>query len=109
MASETTLRCFNRHRTAQTFLQRLGHRAWMQDSEIETLIFLIITDSAFIEDALVLKHISLAGLTLSKAVKDGFGNRARTVSDGVEAPVSFANDLVVIGTVADIQSRMSFQ
>src|SRR2546428_9502993 len=109
MTGETTLRCFNRHRAAQTCLQRLGHRAWMQDSEIETLSFLIITDTAFIEDALMLKHISLAGLTLAKAVKDGFGNRARTVSDRVARPVSFANDFVVIRTVAKVQSRMGFQ
>jgi len=81
----------------------------MQDRKIESLNFLIVTDATFIEDALMLKHISLTGFALAKAIEYGFGNRLGTITDCVAAAVSFANNLVVIGTVAKTQSRVGFQ
>src|ERR1051326_1534618 len=109
MTSEATLRRFRRHRTAQTLRERFGHRVWVQDSEIEPLNFLVVTDATLVEDAPVLKYISLAGLTLAKTVEDGFGNRVSTIADGVDVAVTLADDFVVIRSVAKTQSRMRFQ
>src|SRR5260370_38950586 len=81
----------------------------MNDREIETLGFLIVANAAFVKDPLMLKHISLAGLTLAKAVEHRFGNRVLTVGDRIDAAVSFAYDLVVIRTIAKAHSRVSFQ
>src|SRR5258708_21836906 len=93
----------------ETVFQRLRHRMGMNDSKVEALDFLIVADPAFVEHTLVLKHISLTSLALAKAVKDWFRDRVQTVSDCVHAAVSFSKNLVVIGTVAKVQSRMSFQ
>ena len=78
----------------------------MQDCKIEFLNFLVVTDSTLIEDTFMLKHVGLSRLTLAKAIEYGFGNGVRTIADRIEAAVPFANDFVVIGTVAKTQSRM---
>src|SRR5882672_1532336 len=109
MTSETALRCFHRHRTAKTVLQRLGNRARMNDREVETPYFLIVTDATFIEDSPVLKHISLTSLALAKAVEYRFGNRVKRVSDRKDATFSVPHNLVVVGTVAKVQSGMLSQ
>src|SRR5437660_9240781 len=81
----------------------------MQDRKIETLNFLVVTDAAFIEDALVLKNVSLPGSALAKAVEDGFGNRTLTITDCIDAAVPFAGNLVAIGTVAKVQPGMDLE
>ena len=81
----------------------------MKDSEIESLNLLVVTYAALIEDAPVLKHVSLAGFALAKAIEDGFGNRTLTITDCIDAAVPFASDLVAIETVAKVQSGMGFQ
>src|SRR5713226_8191320 len=81
----------------------------VNDSEVEALDLLVVTDAAFVEHTLMLKHICLAGFTLPKTVEHGFGNRVLTISDCVDAAVSFPNDLVVIRTVAKVQLRVSLQ
>src|SRR2546425_6774870 len=55
------------------------------------------------------KHISLASLALAKAIKHGFGNRVQTIADCIDAAVPFPHNLIVIGTVAKVQARASFQ
>src|SRR5437870_13817874 len=81
----------------------------MNDREIEALDFLIVTDATFIENSLMLKDIRLTSLALAKAVEDRFGNRFQAISYCVETAVSFAHNLISIGAVAKIQSRMRFQ
>src|SRR5882724_4170724 len=81
----------------------------MNNCEVETLDLLIVADTAFVEDSLMLKHISLTSLALAKAVEYRFGNRVETISDRVAASFSVPHNLVVVGTVAKVQSRMTFQ
>src|SRR6266480_354853 len=81
----------------------------MEDSEVQVLNFLIVTDTAFVEHSLVSKHISLTSLALAEAVENGLGNRVYTISDSVDAAISVPHNLVAIGTVAKVQSGTHFQ
>src|SRR5437016_10238477 len=81
----------------------------MKDSEIESLSLLVVTDAALIEDALVLKHVSLTGFSLAEAIENGFGNRTLTIADCIDAAVPFAGNLVAIGTVAKVQPGMGLE
>src|SRR4029077_3183240 len=109
MTIETPLRSFHRHRSAQTIFERFRHRTRVNDSDVETLNLLIVADATFVKHALMLKHIGLTGLTLAKAVEHRFGNRVRTITDCVDALLSVANNLIVVGTVAKVQARVSLQ
>src|SRR6185295_15332471 len=107
MTIETPLSCFLGHRTAQTIFERFRHRTRVNNSEVETLDLLIIADATFVKHALMSKHISLTCLTLAEAVEHGFGNRVQTITDCVDALLSVANNLIVVGTVAKVQARIS--
>src|SRR5258705_4714995 len=100
MTIEASLRGLRRHRTAQTIFERFRDRTRMNNSEVETLYFLIVADPTFVKHALVSKHIGLTGLTLAKAVKHGFGNRVQTITDCVDTLLSVTQNLIVVRTVA---------
>ena len=81
----------------------------MQNSEVETLYFLIIAEATLVKNSIVPKHIGLTCLALAKAKKNLLGNRIWTIGYGVDAAVALANDLVIIGTLAKAQMRVGFQ
>src|SRR5258705_6257803 len=107
MTIEAPLRCFRRHRTAQTIFERFRHRTRVNDSEVETLYFLIVADATFVKHTLMPKHIGLACLTLAKAIEHRFGNRVQTITDCVDAPLSLTHNLIVVRAVAKVQARVS--
>src|SRR6185369_15845922 len=104
MTIEASLRGLRRHRTAQTIFERFRHRTRMNNSEVETLYFLIVADTTFVKHALVSKHIGLTGLTLAKAIEHRFGNRVQTIADCVEALLSVTHNLIIVGTIAKVQA-----
>src|SRR5207248_1901017 len=67
---------------------------------------LVEADARLVKLPAVLNEVGLADLTLSETVCDGFGNRNRSVRDGVDTLIATADDSVCERAFAEFKTRV---
>src|SRR3954447_19877916 len=81
----------------------------MDNREIKTLALLIVTNTALVEDTVVLKYVSLTSLTLPEAIEHGFSNLVGSIANRVETTIPVPYNLIAKWTVSKTQTWMSLQ
>lgn len=109
MATETSLGRVFTERPTQRVYERQRNGMRMKNSEVEIPCLAIITDSAFVERAIVFQDECLTQLTLAKAKKDRRRQFLPPIGNNIRSLRAGARESIHIGSICETEIRLCFE